>query len=63
MADRCIRRHVDKQDGQVVIRRVTAVPSMNVPAPRQVAEAAVKQQAPRREQHRITRMLRQAVSR
>lgn len=63
MADRCIRRHVDKQDGQVVIRRVTTSPVFATPTARQTAEAGRQTSEPGRAGRRITRRLRQAVSR
>ena len=62
MADRCIRRHVDKQDGQVVIRRVAAVPVMSAPAGRPAHESAPQPESGRTERS-LRRKLRQAVSR
>ena len=62
MADRCIRRHVDKQDGQVVIRRVAAVPVMSAPAPRLAPERAPQPETGHAWRS-LRRRLRQAVSR
>jgi hypothetical protein len=66
MADRYIRRHVDKQDEQVIIRRVATDSVSAAPAPKDVREPAREthtSSAPQPAGHRITRTLRKVVSR
>jgi hypothetical protein len=66
MADRYIRRHVDKQDEQVIIRRVATDSASATPAPKDVREPAREPRTapePRPAGHRITRTLRKVVSR
>lgn len=64
MADRYIRRHVDKQDEQVIIRRVATEPALATPEPRaEPVRTPRPTSEPRPAGHRITRTLRKVVSR
>jgi hypothetical protein len=66
MADRYIRRHVDKQDEQVIIRRVATDSALAAPTPkdaRERADAPRTAPEPQPTGHRITRTLRKVVSR
>ena len=63
MADRCTRRHVDKQDGQVVIRRVTIAPAMVTSNIRPSLDTGTEQEGVHRARRRFIRKLREATAR